>query len=191
MNSVDKAIETQLANIQKKTGKSLDELGKIVKDSGLSKHGEIRSMLQEALGLGYGDANALANYTMKSDGERAAQGSAAGAEDVLGEIYTGPKAVLRPIHERVVSVLQGFGDYETAPKKGYVSLRRKKQFAMLGPASKGQVELGLNVKGLPDSSRLKEQAPGSMCNYTIRLGQVDEVDDELIDWLRQAFDAAG
>ncbi len=47
MSTLDQAIQTQLDNIQKKTGKSLAELSEMVKNSGLKKHGEIRTMLQE------------------------------------------------------------------------------------------------------------------------------------------------
>ena len=41
MSSVDRAFETQLNNIQKRTGKTLDELFDIIRKSGLTKHGEI------------------------------------------------------------------------------------------------------------------------------------------------------
>ena len=59
MSSLDKAVQTQIENIQKKTGKSLDQLAAIVKNSGLTKHSEIRDLLREKFELGYGDANAL------------------------------------------------------------------------------------------------------------------------------------
>lgn len=42
MNSVDQAIQTQLKNIQARTGKSLPELFELIRASGLSKYGEIR-----------------------------------------------------------------------------------------------------------------------------------------------------
>ena len=74
MSSLDKAVETQLENIQKKTGKSLDELAEIIHKSGLTRHGEIRDYLQRELDLGYGDANALVHAVLKSDGQRAAEG---------------------------------------------------------------------------------------------------------------------
>ena len=45
MSSLDQARQTQIDNIQKKTGKSLDALTAIVRKSGLSKHGEIRQAL--------------------------------------------------------------------------------------------------------------------------------------------------
>ncbi len=191
MSSVEQAYETQLKNIQAKTGKSLEELVQFIHNSGLTKHGEIRSMLIEKFGLGYGDANTLAHYARNSDGERAAKVKSLSAEDVLDEIYSGPKAALRPIHEEAMRRIHTFGDFEIAPKKGYVSLRRKKQFAMIGPATKTQVEIGINAKDLLASTRLTEQPPGSMCNYKLRLASVEEVDDELVYWLRKAYDQSG
>ena len=191
MSSVEQAYETQLKNIQTKTGKSLEQLTQVIQNSGLAKHSEIRSMLIDKFGLGYGDANTLAHFARNSDGEQAAKAKTLSAEDVLGEIYTGPKAALRPIHEEALRRIHTFGDFEIAPKKGYVSLRRKKQFAMVGPATKSQVEIGINAKDLPASTRLAEQPPGSMCNYKLRLTSVEEVDDELVYWLRKAYDQSG
>ena len=191
MSGVEQAYHTQLENIQKKTGKSLDELTTFIRNSGLTRHGEIRDLLQRALGLGYGDANALVHFVLKSDGERAAQEKGLSISDVLDEIYTGPKASLRPIHERLMTAIDEFGEFEVAPKKGYVSLRRKKQFAMLGPATKGRFELGLNMKSLPENIRLIVLPPGGMCNFKVNLTDANEVDEELISWVRQAYEAAG
>lgn len=186
MDSVQKALETQVKNIQAKTGKSLAELAAMAKASGLSKHGEIRDMFKMELGLGHGDANTLTHAVMKPAGEPDAEGA-----DVLAEIYTGPKAALRPIHEKLMAELRGWGEFEVAPKKGYVSLRRKKQFAMVGPATKTQVEVGLNYKDLAGGERLVAQAAGGMCQYKVRLSSEAEVDAELMGWVRAAFEAAG
>jgi hypothetical protein len=90
-----------------------------------------------------------------------------------------------------MTAIRGLGDFEIAPKKGYVSLRRKKQFAMIGPATNTRVEVGINMKGVPGTARLLEQVPGGMCQYKVRLADAAEVDDELIGWVRQAYDAAG
>ncbi len=191
MSIVEHAKQTQLANIQKKTGKSLDELTQFIQSSGLKKHGEIRSMLMEKLGLTYGDAHNLALYALKADVQLAAKEQGLSTSDVLDELYAGPKAGLRPIHDKLMLAIGQFGEFEIAPKKGYVSLRRKRQFAMLGPATKTQVELGLNTKQDLHDPRLVAQPAGSMCNYKVRVSTVEEVDDTIIEWVRAAFDAAG
>ncbi len=191
MSSLEKAVQTQLNNIQTKTGKTLDELSALIQNSGLNKHGEIREMLQRDLGLGHGDANTLVHYALKSDGTTAAQTKGLTEDAVLDELYTGAKAHLRPIHDKLMTAVQQFGDFEVTPKKGYVSLRRKKQFAMIGPATKTRVEVGLNMKGVETTARLAAMPPGGMCNYKINVTEVTEVDSELIAWVKQAYDSAG
>lgn len=188
---MDKALATQLANIEKRTGKSLDALAGIVKASGLTKHGEIRDMLKRDHGMGHGDANTLVHHVLKSDGAGAAEATGQGTGDVLSAIYSGPRASLRPIHDRFMAGIEGFGPFEIAPKKGYVSLRRKKQFAMIGPATNTRVEVGINMKDVPGTDRLLAQPPGGMCQYKVKLTDPAEVDAELLAWVRRAYDAAG
>jgi hypothetical protein len=191
MSSLDQARETQLKNIQAKTGKTLAQLRAHIQKSGLSKHGEIRAMLMKDFGLGHGDANSLVHFAKESDGQSAAAAKAATTSDVLDEIYTGAKAGLRPVHAKVMAAIEGLGEFEIAPKKGYVSLRRKKQFAMVGPGTKGRLEVGLNMKAVPATERLLAQAPGGMCQYKVFLTDAKEVDAELKGWLRTAFESAG
>jgi len=191
MSVVDKAIETQLKNIQTKTGKTLNQLGEILRKSGFTKHGELRDFAKRELGLGHGDANTLVHTCLKSDGASAAAATGATTGDVLAEIYSGPKAALRPIHDAFMAEIGKFGEFESAPKKGYVSLRRKKQFAMIGPGTKTRVDIGINMKGVKGTDRLVELPPGGMCQYKVAVADAKEVDKELIAWIRQAFDAAG
>jgi len=177
------ALATQLRNIESKTGKTLAQLREVIATSGLAKHGEVRSMLMQRFGLGHGDANALA-HAAKSEP------APAGAE-ALDAIYSGAKAGLRPLHEAVMREIVALGAFDVAPKKTYLSLRRQKQFAMVGPATKDQIEIGLNAKNLPPHARLKALAPGGMCQYTVRIAQMTDIDAALIGWLRAAYDAAG
>lgn len=190
------ATITQLRNIQARTGRTIAELHAALAGSGALKHGERRRWLMAQFGLGYGDANAVALFVDKPLPDLGtppglAAPRPAAPTDALAEIYTGAKAGLRPLHEAVTAAVQSFGAFEVAPKKGYVSLRRQKQFAMVGPATKSLVEIGLNGKDLPEHPRLKRLPPGGMCQATTRIGEVAEVDAALVGWLKRAYDAAG
>ncbi len=191
MTDMDKAIATQIANIEKKTGKSLAQLTAVIKKSGKQEHGEIRSWLMESYGLGHGDANTLTHVALKSGGAGAAKASGASTDDVVDEIYAGKKAHMRTIHDKLMAAIAKFGEHEIAPKKGYVSLRRKKQFAMLGPKTNGRFELGLNLKDNINDTRVKPVPPGGMCQYIVPLTSADEVDDKLLSYVKRAYDAAG
>lgn len=191
MGAVEDAIASQLKNIEKRSGKSLDELAAIVKTSGLARHGEIRDLLKRDLGLGHGDANTLAHYVLKPAASPAAGEAGPPLEGVVAELYSGPKAALRPIHDKLMAEISAFGDFEISPKKTYLSLRRKKQFAMIGPATNTRVEVGLNMKDVAATERLQQLPPKGMCDYKVRLGDPTEVDAELIGWIRQAFAGAG
>jgi hypothetical protein len=160
MDNLKQAVQTQIDNIQKKTGRSFAELSAMVTDSGLTQHSRLREMFMRELNLTYGDANALVHAILQSD------------DALMAEIVT-------------------FGEFETLPKKGYVSLRRKKQFAMIGPATNARMEVGINSKDLAADPRLLEQPKGSMCNYVVRLTDPAQVDASLIGWIRAAFEAAG
>lgn len=188
------ALLTQLRNIQAKTGQPLAALHAAVVATGLAKVGEKRTWLMEQFKLGYGDANTVALTIGKIppglDGV-SATAAAAPEGDPLDAIYAGAKAGLRPLHDAVMKVVAGLGEHEVAPKKAYLSLRRKKQFAMVGPATKDSIEIGLNAKDLPPHERLKIQPPGGMCQATTRVSSTAEIDADLKGWLKQAYDAAG
>jgi hypothetical protein len=186
-----KAIETMIRNIEAKTGKTIAQLGAVVARSGLTKHGEIRTMLMEKFDLGHGQANTVAHLALKSDGESAAAARGLSDGEVLAEIYSGKKTDLRSIHDKVLGILNGLGEYEAAPKKGYVSYRRKKQFVMVGPKTNTQVELGFGAKRLPSHPRLKEMPPNSMCRYTTRVSAAGEVDAQVAKWIEMSYADAG
>ncbi|MEO6443911.1 MAG: DUF4287 domain-containing protein [Gemmatimonadaceae bacterium] len=191
MADLGKAAATQLANIERRTGKPLAALAAIVNGSGLAKHGEMVAMLKSTLGMGHGDANTLVHIVRKSGGQGAAAAAGGSGAEVLDQLYSGPKEALRPIHDKLLRAMRKFGDFEEAPKKSYVSYRRKKQFAMIGPATKTQVEVGLNMKDVAATDRLTALPAGQMCNYKVRIAGVSEVDAELIRWIETAYKSAG
>ncbi|MCB9880104.1 MAG: DUF4287 domain-containing protein, partial [Planctomycetes bacterium] len=190
----EQALQTQLANIQKRTGKTIAQLHQLLKKAKLEKHGEMVTLLKTELGMGHGDANTVAhsfrNPALLAGGSLAAAAPGA-AGDPLDDIYADKKAALRPLHDAVMKAIDKFGAFEIAPKKGYVSLRRAKQFAMVGPGTKGRLEIGVNLKDRDGDERFVAQKAGGMCQFKVWLTEPKEVDKELVAFLRAAFDAAG
>jgi predicted RNA binding protein with dsRBD fold (UPF0201 family) len=191
MNNPDKALETQINNIQAKTGKSLAELTAIVLGSPLSKHGELRDMLRAQFDLGYGDANMVVHLARQSANLGVVGVEDHAVDDAVAAIYAGKKEDLRPLHDAIMQRIHQLGEFEISPKKKYLSLRRKKQFAMVGPASQGRVEVGLNMKDVEATPRLESLRPGGMCQYRVYLMDAADVDDELMQWIQIAYDSAG
>jgi hypothetical protein len=183
----DPATATMIANLKANTGKSLEEWVKLARGTGKSKHGELVAWLKQE-GLTHGYANLVAHSTLKSD---AVSQTAAGT-DLVAAMFEGDKAALRPIYDALMTAILGFGtDIEQAPKKGYMSLRRKTQFATLHPSTKTRFDVGLKLKGVPPAGRL--EAAGSwnaMVTHRVRLESADGVDKELVGWLRKAYEQA-
>jgi hypothetical protein len=190
MVDINKAVENQIKNIQARSGKSLDELFAIFTLSGLKKHGEVRSLFIKELSLGYGDASTLASHFLQSNGVATGKVESVNPDLAVSDIYNGPKAALRPIHDEVMNYINSLGPFEIAPKKGYLSLRRKRQFAMVGPVTNSRIEVGLNMKGITPTNRLEQNPPGGMCQYKVKVTSLAEVDAELKAWINIAFNSA-
>jgi len=185
--SQDPQIATMEANILEKTGKPVSEWLKVVKKSGLQKHGEIVKFLKTDHGFTHGYANLVAHQALQSSADHQDD------DDLVAQQYAGPKAGLKPIYDKVVRAVESLGmDVELAPKKAYVSLRRRKQFALVQPSTKTRVDLGINLKGRPPNGRL--EASGSfnaMVSHRVRLESPSDFDAEVTGWLKEAYEAAG
>lgn len=183
--TVDPQTQTMLDNMPEKTGKSLDEWFKVISARQLEKYGEIMKLLKEEYGITHGFANSITLLY-----RQAAEGGPKADSDLVAAQYAGAKAGLRPIYQKILNAIQQFGsDVEIAPKKNYVSLRRNKQFAIVQASTKSRVDLGLNLKDVVPTERLEGgKIFGGMCTHLVRLSSPAEVDDQIIGWLRQAYE---
>lgn len=185
-DKVDQATASMIKNLEEKTGKTLAQWIALVKAMGDAKHGAIVGRLKEEHGLGHGYANLVAHAAKGVLSEEAPAG-----DDLIEAQYAGPKAPLRPIYDRLMAEVARLGsDVEVSPKKAYVSLRRSKQFALIQASTKTRIDVGLQLKGVAPQGRL--EASGSfnaMVSHRVKVESVEEVDAELLSWLRQAYDA--
>lgn len=177
----EKQRNNMIQNLQAKTGRSLQGWVDLVKVHGFTRHKQIITYLKSEHELTYGYANLIALEALHPTGE-----------SPLESQYSGSKAGLRPIYEQIARAVKAFGtDVELAPKKAYVSLRRNKQFGIIQPSTSTRVDVGINLQGVDPTERL--EASGSfngMVSHRVRVHQVSEVDEQLIGWLRQAYEAA-
>ena len=100
------------------------------------------------------------------------------------------KESLKPVYDKLISIIEDFGaDIVVSPKKGSVSLIRKKQFALIKPATKTRIDLGLKLKGIEIQGRLEGSGPfGAMCTHRIQLKNITDIDNEIIQWLSVAYE---
>jgi predicted transport protein len=185
-SDMDKAELTMLENMKEKTGHSLDEWKKLIAKQSFSKHGEIVKFLKEQHSVTHGYASEIALKVLASDAA-----SADDSESLIESQYKG-KEHLKPFYDAIIAAVEKFGgDFKIDPKKAYVSLKRKKQFITLTPASKTRFEIGFNLKGTEPQGKLEAEKPNGICSHKINLAAVTDIDKEVIGWIKVAFDKAG
>lgn len=199
MASPDDAMATMMKNLEAKTGKSLTDWMAIARSCGREKHGEIVTFLKSEHGIGHGYANAIVHAMKDHPSMASATGkptpmakSTVGGASAVDALFAGKKADLRPIYDKLKKAIIGFGnDVDLAPKQAYVSIRRAKQFACLHPSTATRFDVGIQLKGVEPSGRLESAGSwNAMVSHRVRVETVQEVDDELIGWLRLAYDRA-
>jgi len=172
-------------SLEATTGRSVDDWLAIVRGLGLQRHGEILAALKRDHGLTHGYANLLA-LVATGYGQQ-------GEAELVEGLFAGPRAGLRPLYDRTLEIATGMGDdVAIAPKKTMVSFRRTKQFACFTPMSAKRVDLGVNLRGdLADAAvgvaRLRP-TPGGMASHVFAITTPEEIDDEVIAWIRRAYD---
>lgn len=184
---MDKGFETQIANIEKSTGKSLEEWKAIVNASGLAKHGEMVNFLKTVHGFTHGNANTVVHLARESHAD-----AAENTDDWVVLQYDG-KENLKAWYDLLKSEIQSLGtDIEIAPKKGYVSFKRKKQFCIIQPSTKTRMDIGLNIKKTePSGITEKAGSWNGMCTHRIRIESTDQINQEVFDWIMESYNEAG
>lgn len=176
---MDKALQTMINNMPEKTGKTLENWIQILNEKKPEKHSAAVKFLKTEHNVTHGFANTIVTLFKEQNAPQ---------EDLVLSQYSG-KELLQPIYEVLISSVAEFGeDVLMTPKKGSVSLIRKKQFALIKPATKTRIDLGLKLKDVEFQGRLQNSGPfGTMCTHRIQLHSVSDVNSEVIKWLLLAY----
>jgi hypothetical protein len=185
---VDAALQSQIRNIEATYGQPLGHWLAVIDASGLTRHSEVVAMLKADHGLAHGAAHRLSLVARQRNDV-----GAAGGPDPADALYTGAKAALRPLHDALLSQIRAVGAFDIAPKKGYLSLRRRKQFAMIQPSTTSRIDIGLIMPAAtPATGRLEPAATfNPLFTHRVRITAATDLDDELRGWLATAYTLAG
>jgi hypothetical protein len=174
------------ANMLEKTGKTFEAWVKIAQVSGPPNAKECYTWLKKEHGVPHLSAEIIAD---KASG--ACLLEAYDNPDALVEaMYAGPKASLRPIHDELVKLAKKLGkDVIITPCKTYVSLRRKKQFAIVKPTTRTRVDLCFTLSEVKPQGRLEAVLQGSddRISHVIKIDSPKEIDAEVKRWLAEAY----
>jgi Domain of unknown function (DUF5655)/Domain of unknown function (DUF4287) len=186
-------VQAMLANFPAKTGKTIEEWVALVEGQGPAAPKERHAWLKTVHKLGNTYAGmvverAAGRGTFEADPE----GYLRDAWQFVEAMFAGPKAHLRPIFEELVRLGRALGpDVKVCPCQTIVPLYRAHVFAEIKPTTRTRVDLGFALKDQPLSGRLQDTggfAKGDRITRRIPIASLAEIDDEVIRWLRLAYE---
>lgn len=176
---MEQVLQTMINNMPDKTGKSLQEWHRILDNKKFEKHSEALKFLKSDFGVTHGFANTIVSLHRNPPNPE---------DDLVSQQYQG-KETLKPIYQSLIDYVKTLGnDVSITPKKGSVSVIRKRQFILIKPATKTRIDLGFKLKDVATTDRLGPSGPfGTMCTHRVQLTDVNQIDTELKDWIQLAY----
>lgn len=97
--------------------------------------------------------------------------------------------VVSEIYNRLINELHKFGQLKIEPKKTSIHLGNRFGFAGVYTRQNYiNLEVHLNYKLTSSRVNKVEQASANRFHHTIKLTKLGDVDTELLNWLKQAYD---
>ena len=113
-------------------------------------------------------------------------------EGMVEEMYAGPKAGLRSLHEQLIRLGKTLGDdVQICPCKTIVPFYRQHVFAEIKPATRTRIDFGFALRNTKAKGRLVDTggfAKKDRITHRMPLTSVADLDDEFMAWLRTAYD---
>lgn len=188
-----------ISNLQKKTGRTLEEWMVQVKEQGPVGEKAIQKWLKR-MGLGSTQAWIVAERAMLVNPvhaflEDTPEGYFKAAETYVEIMYEGKKAHLKPLYNTLLKLGFSLGkDVKACPCKTIVPLYREHVFAQIKPTTQTRIDLGLALKDMPGKGRLIATggfAKKDRISHRMEVKSLPDIDDELRGWLEQAYQLDG
>lgn len=183
------SFQAYLDNIQLKTGKSPDDFKKLAQKKGLLKEGikagEIVAWLKSDFDLGHGHAMAI-YAVFKGMKEKP-------AADSLAKHFTGSKSTWRSVFDSLMKEIKDFGDdISIAPTATYLSILRGARKMAIVQINPKRMDIGIKLKGMAATKRFALAGTwNTMMTHRVVISNQKEIDNELVDWLRSAYEQNG
>jgi hypothetical protein len=192
-------VQKWIAELKAKTGRSLDEWVALVKAEGPDEEKACRAWLKERYGLGTNGAWWIAERALGKDDkgivEDDPESYLKAAEGYVEAMFSGPKAGLRPLYDELLRVGLGTGpEAKACPCKTIVPLYRNHVFAEIKPATRTRIDLGFALRDTPATGRLIDTggfANKDRITHRIPITSPDDIDAEVLHWLKTAYDMDG
>lgn len=183
-----KMEESSIANLPKKTGKTLEQWLAIIKKSGPSTEKERREWLKKEHGF---TTNYAWFVAMRAEGG----GSFADQYDPeasVEAIFMGPKTVFRPVYESILAFGFKLGkDVKVCPCQTMIPFYRNHVFAQVRVPNRSRLDLGYALKDTPVKGHLIDTgglAKKDRITHRIEMVTLTDFDDEAKKWMRTAYE---
>ncbi|MEW6128117.1 MAG: DUF5655 domain-containing protein [Acidobacteriota bacterium] len=186
-------VKDWIERLPEKTGRSLDEWVQLVKSAGPTSEKEQRRWLKETYGLGTNSAWWIAERAAGKgleDGDPETYLIA--AEKYVEDMFAGSKTKLKPLYDALLKLAKSIGkEVKACPCKTIVPLYRKHVFAQIKPTTRTRIDFGFALKNTQPTKRLLSTGgfeKGDRITHRIEITSLTDIDDEVKQWLRKAYE---
>lgn len=184
-NSPDRMMAAMTASMKERTGRTIEEWVEVVAESGIDPldQNAVRRWLRTEHGIPQNSQWAIADAAARDAGW-----TPPSVEEYIDGQYTGAKANLRPIFDRLRSAIESFGeDVRVEGRSTYTPFVRRRQFVAIAAATRTRIDVGLRYVDPPVSELLAPANAPGQATHRLSLSELSDVTDEVVGLLRAAY----
>jgi hypothetical protein len=175
-------IAMSIRLLEERTGEDLETWNARIQRQNFADEGQLRNWLTQQGVTGYAQSLLVMEQFGYPDFFLAS------ADELIDDQYA-DRPQLRPILNAILAAALELGEVIIQARKSYVSLvTPRRTFARLQATTKRRVDLGLRLEGQQPGGRLQPSQLHETMRLQISLASAEEVDAEVLEWLRKAYD---